>query len=630
MRYKLNMKEECMECNQQYRISDYEEHMTNDYEEHMTNDYEEHMTNDSKEHMTNDSKEHMTNNSKEKNQVKSQFENSEKTDEFKYQMIGNVIQYGSVIISEVIKAISHNSSQKKNLEIEQLKLEKANMENKKIENDNRKKMLELELNNIENDYLNNSIINYKYEKNLSNIEKMEEIHNNLKNELKNIINELILNDNFIENIKKKILNLITEKKKLLKISKRMNIYIMGITGVGKSCLKNSICNKDLAEEKTGGRGTKERFTYICDCHNFMSITDNLGIELSKNLGIEKIKKDSQKFIMEKIKLNEEAIHCIWYCITGTRIQDSEMDLICELRKLYKNNNIPIIIIYTQNINKNNYNDMKKYINDNIRKNNNEELGEEPKNIQFIPIIAKKMYINCGYQQYEIKPYNVSKLIEKTFNCFEYSVNIANKKSLIELISLQIINDYETIYNNSLRKIESKNIYDEKQLIEFTITLIYDFLSFNFKNEQFFNFNTIKELIISYINENYEIFKSEKVLSLINEIIKIEIDFCLKNSNDDINLFSLIKTEEKLKEIIERKINEKHLEQYKKHYFNEICKELFKILISEIKENILNIILTMIENDKTIQINIDSSIKLNQTNITNGVNNLINELKNKEK
>ena len=131
--------------------------------------------------------------------------------------------------------------------------------------------------------------------------------------------------------------------------------------------------------------------------------------------------------------------------------------------------------------------MKTYLNDIRRKNNNEELGEEPKNIQFIPIIAKKMYINCGYQQYEIKPYNVSKLIEKTFNCCEYSVNIENKKSLIELISSQNIKDYETIYNNSLSKIETKNIYDEDQLITFTISLLYDFLSFNFKNEQFFIF-----------------------------------------------------------------------------------------------------------------------------------------------
>ena len=607
MRYKLNMKEECIEV------------------------YEEHMTNNSEEHMINNPKEYLTDDSIQENQVISQMinmnESSEEKNKFKYQMFGNAIQYGSVLISEGIKAISHIISQKKELELEQLKKEMAIMENKKIENDNIKKRLELELNNIENDYLNNSIINYKYEKNLSNTEKMEEIHNNLKNELKNIINELILNDNFIENIKKKILNLITEKKKLLKISKRMNIYIMGITGVGKSCLKNSICNKNLAEEQIGKRGTNERFTYICDCHNFISLTDNLGIELSENFGIEKIKEDTHKFIMEKIKLNEEAIHCIWYCINGTRFQGPEFNLICELRKLYKNNNIPIIIIYTQCIEKNKYNEMKNYLNDTIKRNNNEELGEEPKKIQFIPILAKKTDIEVGNQQFELKPYNVSKLIEKTFNCFEYSVNIANKKYLIELISSQIIKDYETIYNNSLRKIETKDIYDEEQLIIFTISILYDFLSFNFKNEQFYN--TIKEPIISYINENYEIFKSEKVSSLINEIMKIEIDFCIQNSNGDINLTSLIKTEQKLKEIIERKINEKHLEQYKKHYFNEICKELFKILISEIKENILNIILTMIENDKTIQMNIDSSINLNQTNITNGVKNLINELKNKE-
>ena len=68
---------------------------------------------------------------------------------------------------------------------------------------------------------------------------------------------------------------------------------MGITGIGKSCLKNSIFNKNLAEEQIGKRRTKERFTYICDCHNFMSITDNLGIELSEKYGIEKFKKDIQ-------------------------------------------------------------------------------------------------------------------------------------------------------------------------------------------------------------------------------------------------------------------------------------------------------------------------------------------------
>ncbi len=196
MRYKLNMKEECIEV------------------------YEEHMTNNSEEHMINNPKEYLTDDSIQENQVISQMinmnESSEEKNKFKYQMFGNAIQYGSVLISEGIKAISHIISQKKELELEQLKKEMAIMENKKIENDNIKKRLELELNNIENDYLNNSIINYKYEKNLSNTEKMEEIHNNLKNELKNIINELILNDNFIENIKKKNIKSNNRKKKVIK------------------------------------------------------------------------------------------------------------------------------------------------------------------------------------------------------------------------------------------------------------------------------------------------------------------------------------------------------------------------------------------------------------------------------
>ncbi len=33
-----------------------------------------------------------------------------------------------------------------------------------------------------------------------------------------------------------------------------------------------------------------------------------------------------------------------------------------------------------------------------------------------------------YKKKEIKPYNINKLIEKTFNCFEYSINLEIKKS----------------------------------------------------------------------------------------------------------------------------------------------------------------------------------------------------------
>ena len=45
---------------------------------------------------------------------------------------------------------------------------------------------------------------------------MNRINNNLINEMNNIINELKLNNKFIEKIKQKILNLIKGKKELLK------------------------------------------------------------------------------------------------------------------------------------------------------------------------------------------------------------------------------------------------------------------------------------------------------------------------------------------------------------------------------------------------------------------------------
>ena len=143
--------------------------------------------------------------------------------------IGNAIQFGSLLLTEGIKAIALTISKNKELEIEKLKKEMIMMENKKKENDNKKQILELELSRKENDFLNNSILTFNYKKYLFNKEKMKEIYNNLINEINNIINELKMNNNFIEKIKQKILNLIKEKKEFLKETKKMNIYIILIT-----------------------------------------------------------------------------------------------------------------------------------------------------------------------------------------------------------------------------------------------------------------------------------------------------------------------------------------------------------------------------------------------------------------
>ena len=68
----------------------------------------------------------------------------------------------------------------------------------------------------------------------------------------------------------------------------------------------------------------------------------------------------------KQKLDEKdpnkTIHCLFYCINSNRFEDIETQVLLSLRKRYKNGNLPIIIVYTQNYFEDNFEQMKKYIN----------------------------------------------------------------------------------------------------------------------------------------------------------------------------------------------------------------------------------------------------------------------------
>ena len=55
------------------------------------------------------------------------------------------------------------------------------------------------------------------------------------------------------------------------------------------------------------------------------------------------------------------VHCFWYCITGSRFEQAEIKLLNSLRVSYKDNNIPIIIVYTQATDNDAIKNMKNYI-----------------------------------------------------------------------------------------------------------------------------------------------------------------------------------------------------------------------------------------------------------------------------
>ena len=552
---------------------------------------------------------------------------SPKTNElngYKGYFLGKAIVAGGQLLEGGIQAICNSINKSKDIEIEKLKIENEKLIQKEKERTKLKQELKLQLEKKEEEFYETQIVKYFYNENLFDKENIKTIIDEKK--LLKDLDIIKTNNNFMKEIEDKINGVIVLSKYKLKKCKRLNIYIMGITGVGKTCLKNSICDKLYSQEKFGGRGTTVRQRYICECHDYLSFTDNIGFELGGIFSLINLVEDTQNYIMEKIKSNDEAIHCLWYCITGTRLQEEEYKVICNLRKIYKEKNIPIIIIYTQAIELQKIEDMKKFINQNLKSENNEEIGEKPENIQFIPLLAKQTSITVGNNTISIPPYNLSRLIESTFNSFEYSVDLVNKKCLIELVKEKIKNVYETKLQSCL-EIIGNNLINEKNFNNM-IESIYEAISLNKFKTQFFELKDTKDIILSYINEKYKFFKEEKERKILNDIMAIERDFCLKNSSEEINIGSFMKSEKELKAIIDKKIDDKNYEEFKSFYFNKISRIFFNYFAQELVNKLLDLFEDEIESEK-MKTEIYNSIKICNNQISEGIRKLINELKIKE-
>ena len=144
---------------------------------------------------------------------------------------------------------------------------------------------------------------------------------------------------------------------------KLSILVLGKTGVGKTTLINSILNKETNEERIGlPDEMDEDFIkkYNRELFPSLDIWDSRGIELSQKFNIEKyseqiinfLKKGYENKEINNIKKATNFIQCIWYCITGTRIEKSELEFIKKLKTVYSSDKkLPIIFVYTQSYNK---------------------------------------------------------------------------------------------------------------------------------------------------------------------------------------------------------------------------------------------------------------------------------------
>ena len=307
---------------------------------------------------------------------------------------------------------------KRQKQLEQERIEKLNKEKELEEKKRQEELAEKE--RIKKQKIAEAQNSYDNEKKNYENQKLNQIVNDFKNSEKNKfcskqanqIEDLIKNKvgaifkDFDENVKRKGKEIYESNLERIKNEKdnKYRILIIGRSGVGKSTLINAIFEYDLAETGIGRPITMCQKPKKYEYYNReeLELFDTRGIELDPNYGIQKTSKMVEDFIGEQLK-NKEPIKGIWYCVTGTKIEDIELNLIKKIRSLYKDDSLPVIIVYTQCTDDTTFSQFENYLNSQL---NNQ--------VKIKKILAKMKNING----IDCKRYGLEELINETKNIID--------------------------------------------------------------------------------------------------------------------------------------------------------------------------------------------------------------------
>lgn len=186
----------------------------------------------------------------------------------------------------------------------------------------------------------------------------------------------------------------------IKNLKKLNIIILGKSGVGKSTLINSLFRGNFAE--TGlGRPVTSEIRKIEKKDYPLAIYDTPGFELSGEQQ-NRVKNEIIDIISKGLASKDvnEAVHCIWYCINvgGNRTFDeSEINWLKKFTEDNKNIKVPIIVILTQAVPKKKALEMKNLV-------ERENIGIS----KVVPLLAQDMEFD---EEYTAKSYGLDTLID---------------------------------------------------------------------------------------------------------------------------------------------------------------------------------------------------------------------------
>jgi len=347
-------------------------------------------------------------------------------------------------------------------------------------------------------------------------------------------------------------------------TKHINIILIGKTGVGKSELINVLKGKEVS--KTGGFRpvTNENSWY--EAKN-LRLCDTQGYEISKKKNLDIVLKNIKNIIKKskESKSPDEFIHCIWYCITGTRFEEDEENAIKSLFDIYEDKSMPIIIVYLRATSEEWVNNMKNGI---------EKTFD--RNILFIPVLAKEVKSFNGSTQ---NKFGINELLIKTMHkiqnsidsmSFVYVLNIIkskikenillSKQPTIKYINFNLLNSIINYYEDIIGKLTPykkeliKNNIGNLKLLCISIDLSEAINIYIDEFKKKINKNKIKN------NENSKkieyLLELEKVENEIKDTLQKIIDNIVENSFN-LNIFNIYvnKIQKLAESIVTRNIKE---------------------------------------------------------------------------
>lgn len=322
----------------------------------------------------------------------------------------------------------------------------------------------------------------------------------------------------------------------------LTVMLVGKSGVGKSTLINNVLKLNQGKKAKTGTGkfqTVKMDEYQNEAVKFLKLIDTRGIELNVQYGAEAVKKDAKEFIDRQLQSNNvnNFVHCIWYCITGNRFEQVEIDLLYSLKNSYGDNNIPIIIVYTQATDNNTINEMKEYI--------------KEKNIDanFIKVLAeRKQLVDHNF----LEPFGLDVLISETLEKCKKALKGDMFSVITKKISEEIFNTIQS-QNNSDKGyiIKEMKIYTIKNfgnvrdldnfiyfiihLFGYIITILFETEEgqINDKNRQIFLDSDLINFFRNTYIQNNEFNDNMFINKIVYEFIDLQV-LIQKNNKKEIN------------------------------------------------------------------------------------------------